>query len=141
MKKVFLDSSCLIKLYHDEIDSNVVKNIISDIEEIFLSDITILEFRSAIWKKIRERNINEDIGKEVISCFQQDYEKFQWIKFDSNIIQSAVDLLMNYGKKGLRTLDSLQLASALTLKSGNCIFLTSDKLLKTFFKDEKLNVI
>ena len=48
---------------------------------------------------------------------------------------------MKYGSHGLRTLDSLQLATALTLKNEECVFLTSDKLLKTLLEKEKLNVV
>lgn len=58
-----------------------------------------------------------------------------------NIIEAASNLLMKYGDKGLRTLDSLQLASALTLKDEDCIFLTSDNLLKSLFEEENLNVV
>jgi len=48
---------------------------------------------------------------------------------------------MKYGNKGLRTLDSLQLASALILKNKPCVFFTSDKLLKSLFIEESLNVL
>jgi hypothetical protein len=46
---------------------------------------------------------------------------------------------MKYGQEGLRTLDAIQLASALTLKEQqNVLFFTADKLLKYFFKQEGL---
>jgi hypothetical protein len=48
---------------------------------------------------------------------------------------------MKYGGSGLRTLDSLQLATALTLKDEECVFLTSDKLSQTFLRKEKLHVL
>ncbi len=59
----------------------------------------------------------------------------------SDIVDSASDLLMKYGNRGLRTLDSLQLAAALTLRDEECIFLTSDKLLRALFKEEQLRVL
>ena len=122
--KAFLDTSSLIKLYHQEEGSDsVMKALSSDIKEIFLSELAILEFRSAIWKKIRDRN------------------NFQWIMLQSDIVDSASHLLMKYGGLGLRTLDSLQLAAALTLRDEECVFLTSDKLLRTLFKEERLNVL
>ncbi len=116
--KAFLDTSSLIKLYHQEEGTDhVMKALSSDIREIFLSELAILEFRSAIWKKIREKEIQERAAIEVIKCFQNDVDNFQW------------------------TLDSLQLAAALTMKDKKCVFLTSDKLLLTLFKDELLNVL
>ncbi len=140
--KAFLDTSSLIKLYHQEEGSDfVMKALSSDIREIFLSELAILEFRSAIWKKIREKEIEENIAIEVIKCFQNDDDNFQWIMLQSDIVESASHLLMKYGNRGLRTLDSLQLAAALTLKNEECIFLTSDKLLQTLFKEEQLKVL
>jgi len=45
---------------------------------------------------------------------------------------------MRHGNTGLRTLDLLQLACAITLKDTDCIFLSSDHLLLEFFNKEKL---
>ncbi len=140
--KAFLDSSSLIKLYHQEEGSDfVMKALSSDIREIFLSELAILEFRSALWKKIREKEIEENTAIEVIRCFQNDFDNFQWILLQSDIVESASHLLMKHGNRGLRTLDSLQLAAALTLRDEECIFLTSDKLLHTLFKEERLKVL
>ncbi|MCX9014046.1 MAG: type II toxin-antitoxin system VapC family toxin [Candidatus Methanoperedens sp.] len=140
--KAFIDTSSLIKLYHKEEGSDSVMNALSnDIREIFLSELAILEFRSALWKKIREKEIKEKTAIEVIKCFQNDGDNFQWIMLQSDIVESASYLLMKYGNRGLRTLDSLQLATALTLKDEKCVFLTSDKLLGTFFKEEQLKVL
>ncbi len=139
--KAFLDSSSLIKLYHQEEGSDLVmKTLSSDIRGIFLSELAILEFRSALWKKIRKKEIEENAAIEVIKCFQNDVDNFQWILLQSDIVESASHLLMKYGNRGLRTLDSLQLAAALTLRDEECIFLTSDKLLHTLFKEERLKV-
>lgn len=140
--KAFLDSSSLIKLYHQEKGSDlVIKTLSNDIEEIILSELAILEFRSALWRKIREKEIKENAAIEVIKYFQDDADNFQWILLQSDIIESASQLLMKYGNRGLRTLDSLQLAAALTLKDEECVFLTSDKLLHTLFKEEHLKVL
>jgi predicted nucleic acid-binding protein len=140
--KAFLDTSSLIKLYHQEEGSDfVMKALSSDIAEIFLSELAVLEFSSALWKKIREKVIGEKAAIEVINCFKHDSDKFQWILLQSDIVKSASHLLMKYGNSGLRTLDSLQLATALTLKSEKCVFLTSDRLLRSLFEKEKLNIL
>lgn len=140
--KAFLDSSSLIKLYHQEEGSDfVMKALANDIGEIFLSELVVLEFRSALWKKIRGNEIEENAAIEVIKCFQKDSDNFQWIMLQSDIVESASHLLMKYGSRGLRTLDSLQLAAAVTLRDEECVFLTSDKLLRTLFEEERLNVL
>ena len=67
--KAFLDTSSLIKLYHTEVGSDFVMNAISqDIREIFHSELAILEFRSALWKKMREKEIKKNTAIEVIKC-------------------------------------------------------------------------
>jgi predicted nucleic acid-binding protein len=125
--KAFLDTSSLIKLYHYESDSDIIEGILSkEVDEIFLSELAVLEFRSAIWKKVKEGEIDEGLALKVISYFEDDFDNFQCIKLQSDIIKVASELLMKYGKKGLRTLDSIQFASALILRNQDCIFLISD---------------
>jgi len=54
-------------------------------------------------------------------------------------LDTAEGLLMKWGECGLRSLDSIQLASAITLQSqSDCIFQTADKTLAKLFKKEKL---
>jgi len=140
--KAFVDTSSLIKLYHQEEGSDfVIETLSSNIEEIYLSEISAIEFRSALWKKIREKEIPEKVAIEVIKCFHNDGDNFRWILLQSDIVQSAAHMLIKYGGKGLRTLDSIQLASALTLRGEDCVFLSSDKLLRSLFEKEKLYIL
>ena len=135
---IFLDTSSLLKLYHNESGTDELIAILSkNIESIYLSELAILEFRSAIWKKNRVGEIDTDTANVIITCFQQDYAKFQWVLINNEVIQQAQLLLMKYGSRGLRTPDSIQLACALTLK-GKAILFTADKLLNSFFKSEGL---
>lgn len=137
---VFLDTSSLLKLYHNEPGTDtLIATLSQGVENLYLSELAILEFRSAIWKKTRTGEIDMDIANTVIAGFQQDYAKFQWISIDNEVIQQAQESLMKYGSAGLRILDAIQLASALTLKGQSKIcFLSADKLLKSFFKAEGL---
>jgi len=136
----FLDTSSVLKLYHHESGTETLNAALSQgVEEIYLSELARLEFRSAIWKKTRTGEIDIETANAVITCFQQDEIKFQWIYLETDVIQQAEELLMKYGATGLRTLDAIQLASALTLKvQQNVRFFTADKLLKSFFKQEGL---
>ena len=140
--KAFLDTSSLLKLYHSEEGSERLQEILSiDAEVIYLSEIAKIEFSSAIWKKIRQKDLTKEIGNAVISCFEEDSDKFKWIPLNSDVIKSASDLLKKYGDDGLRTLDSVQLACAVKLKNENCSFFTSDKLLQKLFEKENLNTV
>ena len=139
--RLYLDTSSLIKLYHEEDDSNKMDNLISSAVEVYLSEIALLEFRSAVWRKCREKEISEDVARGLVAEFQNDYAEYSWVVLDSNTISSAQALLMTYGGQGLRALDSIQLASALTLKGKNCRCVTFDKALNEFFKKENLDVL
>jgi len=79
-----------------------------------------------------------------LSCdtgFLKDSVKFQWIPLSNEVIERAQALLMKYGFSGLRTLDAIQLASALALKGQPKVrFFTADQLLKSFFEQEGLEV-
>lgn len=139
--KVYLDTSALLKLYHEEENSDSVFSLVQgDVEAIMLSEIAVLEFRSALWKKVRMKELTEKVAAGVIACFGTDIEKYEWVSIDSEIVASAAEMLMRYGAEGLRTLDSIQLASALMLKGESCIFVTADSLLRGFMKAEGLSV-
>ena len=136
----FLDTSALVKLYHLEEGTGAVENAISIAEELYLSEIARLEFRSALWKKVRTGEVSEENALISIGSFQNDTDNYRWVAVRLSIIDSAQKLLMTHGKKGLRTLDSIQLASVLTLRDDGCQFITFDTTLKGISLAENLSV-
>ncbi|MFZ2452033.1 MAG: type II toxin-antitoxin system VapC family toxin [Methylovulum miyakonense] len=137
--KAFLDTSSLLKLYHQESDTEALSVALAEVEVVYLSELARLEFCSAIWKKVRTQEINSEIAAAIIDCFNEDYEKFSWIKLDTQVINQGTALLNQYGTNGLRTLDAIQLSSALRLKANtDTAFFTHDKLLKSIFEQEGL---
>jgi predicted nucleic acid-binding protein len=137
--KAFLDTSSLLKLYHQESDTDVLSNALADVKIIYLSELARLEFRSAVWKKVRTKEIDSEIAQAIVAYFEEDYPKFTWIKLDSATLNQAISLLNQYGIAGLRTLDAIQLSSALSLKENkNIVFFTHDKLLQSIFTQEGL---
>jgi hypothetical protein len=138
--KIFLDTSALFKLYHEESETMTLQNSLgeNDITSFYLSQITKIEFASTVWKKVRIKEINETEATQLIKCFESDYTKFSFINIDLIIVQKALVLLSKYGSLGLRTLDSLQLSTAVVLKDKADLFITFDSLLNSFFKSENL---
>ena len=57
--KVYMDTSSLLKLYHAEDGTDELDNFLEDhlIEGIFLSEISKIEFDSAVWKKVRMKEL------------------------------------------------------------------------------------
>lgn len=140
MNRIYIDTSSLVKAYHKEADSEKVIKTISECQGVFLSELTKIEFISAIWKKVNRGEANETEAKMVIRFFERDYNKFHWVNIDSKIIIFGINLLDKYSKIGLRTLDAIQLACAVSVKNEADGFLTSDKILKNIFIKEGLTV-
>jgi predicted nucleic acid-binding protein len=137
---IFLDTSSLIKLYHTEIGTAELDLILltRKIDRIFLSELSKIEFVSTIWKKVRTKEIVDLQGKEIIDLFESDSRQYIFIATNDIVIEKACVLANKYGLQGLRTLDSIQLSTAVSLLNKVDTFLTSDKLLKTLFEAEGL---
>ena len=139
---VFLDTSSLIKLYHREAGTEQLESLFSSggITSIFLSEISTIEFPAAVWKKVRTKEIAATAANITIDLFMQDFNHFMFINTDSLIIAHAGRLVSKYGLEGLRTLDNIQLATAVSLKKQVDVFFTSDNLLQSFFIAEGLPI-
>ena len=140
--KIFLDTSSLFKLYHQEIGTKEIESLFeaNSINEIFLSELTKIEFASTIWKKVRTKELTIEAGSETIQLFESDYPKFTFVALNSLVIEFARNLVSKYGTQGLRTLDSIQLATSLLIRNKIDLFLTSDLLLNDLMKKEGLQV-
>ncbi len=73
-----------------------------------------------------------------MALFESDFEKYKFILIDKVIIEQARTLIGKYGIQGLRTLDSIQLSTSISLIKEVNLFITSDKLLKLFLASEGL---
>jgi len=133
---IFLDTSSLFKLYHRETDTERIERFFTDhtIKTVFLSEIAKIEFASTIWKKVRAQQINETQARTILASFESDFNRYTFFQTDNIVIENARHLIEKYGRQGLRTLDSIQLSSAVLLKYQADVFLTTDKLLDIFFK-------
>lgn len=138
--KLFLDTSSLFKLYHREADTEIIEQIFSKVKvtNVYLSEITKVEFASSVWKKVRTTEITELEGITTLQLFEKDSAKYTFVATDSIIIERAKNLTTKYGLNGLRTLDSIQLSSAISLTTEVGLFITSDNLLKSLLTEEGL---
>ncbi len=107
-------------------------------KSIYLSELAKVEFTSAVSKKVRTKELTNITANKIISYFETDFDKFIWIKLNTLIINSAKEYIKIYGNNNLRTLDTIQLACALSVKNNVDIFSTADKVLAKIFRLEKL---
>lgn len=138
--KIFLDTSSLFKLYHDEEGTKDLELLFSKVKitEIYLSEITKVEFSSTIWKKVRTKEITIKQAEETLMLFALDFERYNFVPTDNLILNQAITLIQKHGKVGLRTLDGVQLSTCLSLKNQADAFFTADKLLHFLISEEGL---
>lgn len=136
--KIFLDTSSLIKLYHTEQGTDELDKLLDEnsVQEIYLSEIAKIEFNSAVWKKVRTKDLTKEEADEIIGSFQTDYQKYSFITTDHQLLNAARDLVTKYGLAGIRTLDSIQLASIVSVKKELSLAITADDLLKSLINQE-----
>src|SRR5665647_359330 len=122
---VFFDTSSLFKLYHRESGTEELMSLFNEvgIEVIYLAEISKIEFSSAVWKKCRKNEIDEDLAIQLIEKFDKDSVRFNYVPENQMLRLNAKGLIGKHWRMGLRTLDSIQLASALKMKKQITLFL------------------
>lgn len=139
----FLDTSALVKIYHIEAGSSNVLEIYNSEDSAIISDLGKIEFLSTLYKKFREKEIDEETVNAVIDRFKNDLKnKYKLLKFSSLVLDEAWSLIGNHAKDfSLRTLDSLQLAFFKTYCEDDDIFVCADTRLVKIVKLEGFEVL
>ena len=114
----------MLKRYIQESGSAQVDGIFERADEIVLSPVTRIEAYSAIQRRFRENSFTPAELKTLIKEMEKDLEFFHLVKFTADLESLAVSSVSKYS---LRTLDSIQLASAIVSRPD--LLVTSDKRL------------
>jgi len=125
---LFFDTSALIKLFHEEAGTVIVTDLVTNPESVIhVSDLVRIEFISALYRRYRNKEIDDKALKEAINGFYEEYSRFNVEPLGHAVLQEAEELLIKHGKtQGLRSLDALHLATCILLKETNWIFVASD---------------
>lgn len=125
----FLDTSALVKLYHEERGSKEVERLAADLTvPLVVSEIARVEFHSAFARKVREGHLTDAAFQEVLACFREDLDhRYQVVPVGAATFETAIGLLIEHGTTApLRTLDALQIASAKAVETSELTFVTAD---------------
>jgi predicted nucleic acid-binding protein len=142
----FLDSSAVAKFYHPELGSGAVEQIVQDpAASILISRLSVVEIQSVFAGKIRSGVISAGDAADLRRRFFEDVASglFRIVALSSEHYEIAGQLIEAYGAThGLRTLDSLQLAVALSLSRAGAVedFVVADKILNKVAAIEGLSV-
>jgi predicted nucleic acid-binding protein len=142
MLRYFLDTSALIKLYHEEEGTEVVDNLVSQNQPVIvISDLSGLEMVSAMSRKVRAQEIKPETFTAVLIAFEADLPAFDIQLVTGQTMSEARQLLKDWGiAYGLRSLDAIQLAVALSANRRQKLdlFVAADKRLTAVAEQESL---
>lgn len=133
----YFDTSALIKKYVEEGGSELVREYFNKSTLIVVGSTTRLECFSVLRRMTINREMKADESKYLSEQVVKDFTFFEIVPFNEVTESIAIRMIQ---KHGLRTLDAIQLASALST-TGITHFLVSDNRLKTSSKAEGFSVI
>ncbi len=129
--KLFIDSSALVKFFHKEEGSQrVTELILSEENEIWISEIAGIEFISAVARRFRNKEIDEDKFNNAVSGFEEQLSAFNVEPMGHAVIKEAESLIKQHGKsQGLRALDALHLGTFNLVAEKDWLFVAADETL------------
>ncbi len=122
--KLFVDTSSLVKRYIEEPGSSEIDNCFINADEIFVSSVTHIELTAALTRRYSDKSIDKQSYNKALKEFEAELVYFKIIPFSDTFENSAVQIIK---KHTMKTLDAIQLSSALASKADQ--FITSDKRL------------
>lgn len=113
----FLDTSALIKLYHRETGSANLETYLEQVNDalfLIIAGIAPLEFRSAFYRRVRMGELTPETMDDILQRIQKDLQFLETVTLSDWLLEKAINLMDQFAATvSLRTLDALQLASAL----------------------------
>ena len=150
MASYFLDSSVIVKYYHPEPGSDEVMRLASEpAGQFFIARLAVVEVQRALVGKVRAQLLTPIEHNTLRQRFYDDLLHHQWRvrRVHDHQYHAAVRLVNKHGPETttpmLRSLDALQLATALDVQRQNGLdyFVSTDTELCTIAESEQLSVI
>ncbi|MDI6754621.1 MAG: type II toxin-antitoxin system VapC family toxin [Thermodesulfobacteriota bacterium] len=140
---LFFDTSALVKVFHEEKGSEVVTPLIKAKDnEVWISELARIEFLSAIFRRVRNREISDEQLNEAVIGFEEQLYFFNVEPLGQAILREAELLLKKYGKRRrLRSLDALQMGTFSLISERGWYFVAADDILCEIAKDMGFAVI
>lgn len=112
---VYFDTSALAKWYLNESHSEAVEKYIRKCGPVGISDLTVVEMRSLLARRRREKEIDASMESRVFATFEEDIRQGFLVchPLSATVAAGAANLISILPDVPLRTLDSLHLAIAL----------------------------
>jgi len=138
---VYLDTSCLVKIYVEEEGSEEVRRHIAESEIVATSQIAYVELFSALSRKLKEREISRKDFRKVSERFERDWGSLFTINVTESVIRKAAKIC---NRRDVRAYDAVHISSALTIQDKvgvDALFLSADAKQVSAAKMEKMKVL
>lgn len=119
--KTFFDSSAYAKRFVEEKGSEVIEEICLNTTELALSIVCVPEIISALNRRLREKNINQNNYQIAKTILLEEIEDVVILNITPTVIMRSIELLENIT---LKAMDALHVASAIEWKPD--LFVSSD---------------
>jgi len=126
---IYFDTSALAKWYLKEARSDDVEKYIQGHGPVDISDITLVEMRTLLARRRRERNIDSKTEIKIYATFEEDIRQKFLIchSLPVGLAAGAVNLLSVLSDLQLRTLDALHLTIAKEIQAE--VVATADRIM------------
>ena len=113
MPDYYFDTSALVKLYIQEDGSDRLQQMLDQNEDnrIFILELTLLEARSALRRRVRDREISTTAANRFLTQIDQDGKSRYFVEQISDRVTAEAHRLID--TYPLRALDALQLAGCI----------------------------
>lgn len=138
---VYFDTSALAKWYLNESLSEQVEEYIREHGPVEISDLTVVEMRSLLARRRREKDFDAKTEMRVFAVFEEDIRQRFLIRhpMPESLAAGAVNLIATLPDVPLRTLDAMHLVIAEGINAS--VLATSDRVMAETAKGMGLRVV
>ena len=137
----YFDTSALAKWYLNESFSEDVERYLMEHGPVAISDLTVVEMRSLLARRRREKHVDPKLEIRVFATFEDDICRGFLIRhpMPATTIAGAVNLISTLPDVPLRTLDATHLVIAREIDAS--ILATADRIMAAGAREMGLSVI
>ncbi len=112
---LFFDTSALVKFFHEEEGTDIVTDLILEQNnEVWISELGRLEFISAIFRRFRNKEMDEGQLNTAVGSFENQIAGFNVESLGHAVLEQAELFIKTHGRAyGLKALDALHLGAFL----------------------------
>ena len=125
---LLFDTSALVKFFHEEEGTDIVTELILDRNnEVWISELGRLEFISAVFRRFRNKELDEEQLNTAVNSFEDQIAGFNIEPLGHAVLEEAELFIKNHGRThGLKALDALHLGAFSLISEKDWSFVVAD---------------